>query len=354
MSVKKPFVKRKSVLSIDRKRTEEPLPSLDEIDQLAERWNLNEDAREKLEIIPRKVFNVIREKFTYPDGCDNISGMLIGFASSICRNMGVRQPNLSKKDKIEAGRMEGRTEVYKASVARQRSPVYRAPKPAAKMAVPQKRAQAKSTAPSADKQKKNLNNSADPVQNFIQHWKLYPKCGPQLRALAANQRAFTIKHFHSSSIHPSEIHSHFQDFVDGLADIAHHSTAEPEEVDEIQMEEPELELVESEIGEEPEIVETPKKFNKVVERPTQQDIDDFIMIYDLNDDSRGKLESISSKSLSIVLEKFKKPPGVIECNGILINFCNAVEKASKGKGKGGKGKNNRGGKGVVRRQGKKP
>lgn len=55
-------------------------------------------------------------------------------------------------------------------------------------------------------------------------------------------------------------------------------------------------------------------------------VDQFCQTYNLNDDSRRKLLSLNEQDQETVMQEFVCPQGVTECNGMLINFANSVEK----------------------------
>jgi len=226
-----------------------------EIDDMVLEYDLNEDAREKLRSLPPRIFDIIKTSFKPPAGCDNNSGMLIGFASSVCKKQGVRQTKFERRGDRDEMNSYGK-------------------------------------------------DGASDVDEFCSMWSLYPKCGSQLEGLPKALRTFTMRHFRSTSEHTSEINSQFQDFVHDLSDIEGGRTDDPYYDDNDKS------------------------------SPLLQQLNDFCDTYNLNDDARKKLESVSERSLEIVMDKFKLPDGATECNGIVINFANAVEKKSKAMGRG--------------------
>eukprot|EP00397_Hematodinium_sp_SG-2012_P039713 GEMP01043398.1.p1 GENE.GEMP01043398.1~~GEMP01043398.1.p1 ORF type:complete len:320 (+),score=69.77 GEMP01043398.1:39-998(+) len=304
----KTFAKRPGTsLSIHKATFTDGKPTTKEINKLVEDFGLNEDARAKLESLPRKVFEVVKKNFKTPEGCDNTSGMLIGFAASVGNRLGFTP----KKGTGRGGQTSSKSEGKGKGEGKSKEHSF-TPKGVGK-GKPTEKKTGKGRRPA---------NVKERIDTFVATWALYPKCNLQLQQLPEAVQAFTLNHFRSNSEHEAEINSHFQEFVKELKALASSTMDE------------ELFVVE-----EPYVTEGPTA--AAAEEFDSTQIVDFCNLYNLNADARGKLETLNARDLETVIREFVLPEGVTECNGIVINFSNAVMKKTKGKGKGkarGKGK----------------
>lgn len=229
-----------------------------EISEMVMNFSLNEDAREKLNSIPREVFDIVKKDFRTPPRCDNTSGMLISFVCSVSKRMG----NVTPASKVQS------------------IPV-----------APEKFGGSK-----IDKE----------VDEFLGSWRLHPNYASQVRRMTPFTRAFTFKYFRPDSP-GATANALFHEFVQDLGELTDSRTYVDEQCQHVCKGARDIELIAG--------------------------LEDFCTQYHLNEDARHKLESISTKSLETVLQEFVFPEGAVECNGMVINFANGVEKKNQGRGK---------------------